>query len=107
MSVENIPFSMSTTFLLTLPDNEFFKLVKYFASNGKYFTCTFIKQDDELRSLCGRTGVWKHLNGTGLNYNPSNYHNIIVWETHKKQYRTVKTDSLLTFKQGQIQIKRK
>jgi len=97
---------MNTTILLTLPDKEFFKLVKYFASNGKYFTCTFVKQNDELRSLCGRTGVYKFTSGIGLNYNPSNFHNIIVWETHKRQYRTVKTDSLLTFKQGQIQIRK-
>ena len=92
------------TVQLTLPDKEFFKLMKTFMSNGKYFTCTFIKQDGELRKLMGRCGVWKFTNGVGLNYKPSDYHNIIVWEVRKQQYRTIKTDELLTFKQGSIQL---
>ena len=97
---------MNITTLSTLPDETFFRLIKMIARNGKYFTCTFTKQNGEVRKMTGRTGVGKYVNGGGLPYKPATYRNLVVWEVRKRQYRQIKTDEIISFKQGDVYIQR-
>ena len=73
--------------------------------NGKFVRVVFIKQNGQERTIVGRTGVNKHVNGRGLSYDPAERGMIVIWETTKKNrrdekdkgYRMVKIRSLIEF----------
>ena len=97
---------------ITADNNTMFNMVNLYASNGRFFTAKFIKQDGTARTITGRTGVKKHTRGTGVKYDRARLHHIIIFETGAgnspipMQYRTICTDRLFYFKQGRVIIKR-
>lgn len=95
-------------------DHAFFQTVRHLAQNGRFFTATFIKKDNTIRTMTVRTGVKAFLKAGAKkrNHNPSDHHNLIVFEVGSgcspipNQYRTIPVDRLLTFKQGDTFIER-
>ena len=59
-------------------------------SDGKFFSVNITKDDGTKRTITARYGVKKHLTGKGLKYDPSRVFNVIVYDIHKKGYRTIK-----------------
>lgn len=72
------------------------------AEDGKTVTVTFIKRTKdketgkvgERRVLNGRLGVKKHLKGGVLNYTPSDYNLLTIFDMQKKAYRCISLDSV-------------
>jgi len=63
-------------------------------SNGRVFTVVFKKKDGSDRKMNCRIGVTKHVNCTGLAYNPANYDLIPVFDMQVKNYRMVNLDTV-------------
>lgn len=61
--------------------------------SGKIFSCEFIKKDDSIRRLNGRTGV-KPKKGGKLGYIPSDQGYINVFDFKVMDYRTVNIQTL-------------
>lgn len=72
-------------------------------SNGRIFTCEFIKKDGSLRKLNGRTGVRKELAGTGLAFSPQSRGMEVVYDLRAQGYRMVAIDKMVSFKCGGLQ----
>lgn len=70
---------------------------------GRIFSAEFTKKDGTVRKIVCRCGVSKDLRGGELTYNPSTYNNLIVWDLHKKSYRTIKFDNLRNIKYNGIE----
>jgi hypothetical protein len=68
------------------------------ATNGKFFSVSFIKKDGTTRKMTARLGVKKNLKGVGLKFNPSEKNLIVVFDIHKKAYRMINLLTILTFK---------
>ena len=58
-------------------------------SEGKMLNLKTIKDNGELRSLTGRTGVRKGTNGVGLKFDPSEKGLIVMWDKDIKEHRMV------------------
>jgi hypothetical protein len=68
------------------------------ATNGKFFSVSFIKKDGTERKMTARLGVKKDIKGVGLKFNPSERNLIVVFDIHKKAYRMINLSTILTFK---------
>lgn len=68
------------------------------ATNGKFFSVSFIKKDGTTRKMTARLGVKKNIKGVGLKFNPSEKNLIVVFDVHKKAYRMINLSTILTFK---------
>ena len=63
-------------------------------SEGKMLNLKTIKDNGELRSLTGRTGVRKGTNGVGLKFDPSEKGLIVMWDKDIKEHRMVWKDNI-------------
>jgi hypothetical protein len=68
------------------------------ATNGKFFSVSFVKKDGTTRRMTARLGVKKDIKGVGLKFNPSERNLIVVFDIHKKAYRMINLSTILTFK---------
>jgi hypothetical protein len=68
------------------------------ATNGKFFSVSFIKKDGTTRKMTARLGVKKDIKGVGLKFNPTERNLIVVFDIHKKAYRMINLSTILTFK---------
>lgn len=62
--------------------------------NGRFFTCAFVKKDGSKRILNGRSGVKRYVKGVGMSYVPADKGLATVFDTQKREYRSIKTDSV-------------
>ena len=72
----------------------------------KFFGVTFTKKDGTLRKMVARLKVTKGVNGKGMNHNPADHGNMIVWDLKKKAYRTIKLEKIqeLRFRGAKIKL---
>lgn len=70
--------------------------------NGRFFTVDYILKSGNVRKLNGRTGVIKYLKG-GTNPNKSKLA-LFVWDTRKKDYRTVNLDTIMAIRANKMSI---
>ena len=68
------------------------------ATNGRFFSVSFIKKDGTERKMTARLGVKKDIKGVGLKFNPTERNLIVVFDIHKKAYRMINLSTILTFK---------
>tara|TARA_B100001093_G_scaffold170426_3_gene163306 strand:+ start:9117 stop:9371 length:255 start_codon:yes stop_codon:yes gene_type:complete len=68
-------------------------------TKGKFFTVNFIKKDGSKRHMLARTGVKKYLKG-GESPAKNRDNMIVVFDVHKRAYRMINLDTLLSFKCG-------
>ena len=68
------------------------------ATNGRFFSVSFIKKDGSERKMTARLGVKKNIKGVGLKFNPTERNLIVVFDIHKKAYRMINLSTILTFK---------
>ena len=71
---------------------------KILATNGKFFSVSFIKKDGSERKMTARLGVKKDIKGVGLKFNPSERNLIVVFDIHKKAYRMINLSTIFKFK---------
>ena len=76
-----------------------FDLLTKATKSGNIFGATFVKKNTfnkvkEYRSGAFRGGVKIGVTGKGLNYDPSKFHNVIVWDMNKNGFRTIKAENL-------------
>lgn len=68
------------------------------ATNGKFFSVSFVKKDGTKRKMTARLGVKKDIKGVGLKFNPSERNLIVVFDIHKKAYRMINLSTIFKFK---------
>jgi hypothetical protein len=68
------------------------------ATNGKFFSVSFIKKDGTTRKMTARLGVKKNIKGVGLKFNPTEKNLIVVFDVHKKAYRMINLLTIFKFK---------
>lgn len=68
------------------------------ATNGKFFSVSFIKKDGTERRMTARLGVKKDIKGVGLKFNPSERNLIVVFDIHKRAYRMINLSTIFKFK---------
>jgi hypothetical protein len=68
------------------------------ATNGRFFSVSFIKKDGTERKMTARLGVKKDIKGVGLKFNPSERNLIVVFDIHKKAYRMINLSTIFKFK---------
>ena len=68
------------------------------ATNGKFFSVSFIKKDGTERKMTARLGVKKDIKGIGMKYDPSERNLIVVFDIHKKAYRMINLSTIFKFK---------
>lgn len=68
------------------------KLIK--ATNGAFFSVSFVKVDGTLRDMTCRLGVKKGLTGKGMAYDPSENGLLPVFDVNKKDYRMIRLDTI-------------
>lgn len=64
------------------------------ASNGRFFTVSFIKKDGSIRVLNGRIGVEKYLKGGECTLDRASF--LIVYDVQSKGYRAINRDTIQT-----------
>lgn len=74
------------------------ELINQLRDNGKFFSITFVKKDGTIRKMVAKFGVKTGVTGKGMNYNPLNYGNYVVYDTHKRWFRTFNIDRVLQVK---------
>jgi hypothetical protein len=67
-------------------------------TNGRIFSVTFVKKDGTIRKMTARLGVKKDLKGVGLKFNPSERSLVVVFDMHKRAYRMINLQTIITFK---------
>ena len=67
-------------------------------TNGLIFSVTFVKKDGTIRKMTARLGVKKDLKGVGLKFNPSERSLVVVFDMHKRAYRMINLQTIITFK---------
>ena len=75
---------------------EMVKMVK--SSQGRWFSCTFIKKDGSMRVMNGRIGCHKGIKGVGRKFQKENL--VTVFDAQAKEYRMINVDTMLTFQCG-------
>ena len=75
---------------------EMVKMVK--SSQGRWFSCTFIKKDGPMRVMNARIGCQKGIKGVGRNFKKENL--VTVFDAQAKEYRMINVDTMLTFNCG-------
>jgi len=69
-------------------------------TNGKIFSCIYLKKDGSVRAMTCRLGVTKHLKGTGKpKHNPTNSY-VTVWDIAKRSYRIINLNTMFSIKTG-------
>lgn len=68
------------------------------ATNGRFFSVSFIKKDGTERKMTARLGVKKDIKGVGLKFNPTERNLIVVFDIHKKAYRMINLSTIFKFK---------
>lgn len=71
-------------------------------TSGKFVSVDFRKANGTMRTITGRVGVRKHVNGKGMSYDPTTRGLVVIWEATKsnrkdendKGYRMVKLISV-------------
>ncbi len=63
-------------------------------SNGKFVTIKFVKKDNTVRVLNGRTGVTKHLKGGVSTVDTDKY--LVVYDNVAQGYRCVNKDTIVS-----------
>ena len=71
-------------------------------STGRFVTVKFIKKDGSIRTINGRTGVKKHLNG-GYNYNDTNKY-LTIYDVVEKGYRNINYDTIMSINCDRIHL---
>jgi hypothetical protein len=75
--------------------------VRKIVSGGKFFSVEFIKRTDgQRRLMLARTGVKAGLTGEGGAYDPEKHNLLVVYDVHKKAYRSIPTDSITYLRSG-------
>ena len=75
---------------------EMVKMVK--SSQGRWFSCTFIKKDGSMRIMNARIGCHKGIKGVGRKFQKDNL--VTVFDAQAKEYRMINVDTMLTFQCG-------
>jgi len=79
--------------------------------SGKFFSCKFVKQNGEIRTLRGRTGVRKYIDkngecqtikGVGMKFKPKDMGYRVVLDLDKKEYRMINTITLIEFNREKV-----
>ncbi len=79
--------------------------------SGKFFSCKFVKQNGEVRTLRGRTGVRKYIDkngncqtikGVGMKYKPKDMGYRVVLDLDKREYRMINTITIVEFNKQPI-----
>jgi hypothetical protein len=65
-------------------------------SQGKFFSCQFVKLNGEVRQMTARLGVKKYLKGGKSNVDSSKY--ITVFEPSSGSYKNINRDSIMSVK---------
>ena len=81
--------------------DEMVKMVK--STQGKFFSCTFIKKDGSMRVMNARIGCHKGVKGIGRNFKKENL--VTVFDAQAKEYRMVNVDTLQQFSCGNFSWK--
>ena len=81
--------------------DEMVKMVK--STQGKFFSCTFIKKDGLKRVMNARIGCHKGVKGIGRKFQKENL--VTVFDAQAKEYRMVNVDTMLTFRCGKFNWK--
>ena len=68
------------------------------STNGRFFSCTFIKKDGTKRVMNGRIGCHKGVKGVGRKFSTPNL--VTVFDAKAKEYRMINVDTMLTFNCG-------
>ena len=68
------------------------------ATNGRFFSVSFIKKDGSERKMTARLGVKKNIKGVGMKYDPLERNLIVVFDIHKKAYRMINLLTIFKFK---------
>lgn len=71
------------------------------STRGKFFVCSFVKKNGEHRRMVARLGVRKYLRG-GENMLAGHPHLVTVWDTEKRDYRCINTNTVTGFKCGKL-----
>ena len=71
------------------------------ASNGHFFTVTFIKKDGTIRTMNCRTGVRKHAKGGSNGLDASKF--FTVFDVQRKAYRAINKDTVLAVRVGGVE----
>lgn len=77
------------------------KVIKFIHdTNGRFFSVSFIKKDGSARNMTARLGVRKGIKGTGTYSHTGDIHrnNMTVWDTAKRNFRTVPLDRIIWIK---------
>lgn len=72
--------------------------LKRMIPKGKIFSVTFTKRNGETRKMCCRTGVVQEIKGTGMAYNAAERGILTVFDMSKKNYRSIRSDSIQSIK---------
>ena len=75
---------------------EMVKMIK--SSQGRWFSCSFIKKDGSMRVMNGRIGCHKGIKGVGRKFQKENL--VTVFDAQAKEYRMINVDTMLTFNCG-------
>tara|TARA_R100000152_G_C6741283_1_gene165058 strand:+ start:52 stop:354 length:303 start_codon:yes stop_codon:yes gene_type:complete len=70
------------------------------SSNGKIFSCLFLKKDGTFRAMNCRLGVTKGIKGTGKPIHNSTNSYMTVYDMMKKNYRVINLDTLELLEMG-------
>ena len=73
-------------------------------TNGKFFTCFFVKKDGTLRKMTARVGVKKGLANNGF-VREEKENLICVYDITAKGYRMINLSTLKSFKCGKLEYK--
>ena len=70
---------------------------KILATNGRFFSVSFIKKDGTERRMTARLGVKKGIKGVGLKFDPSDHNLMVVYDIHKRAYRMINLSTIFKF----------
>lgn len=66
--------------------------------NGRFFSITFVKRDNTIRKLNGRTSVKKYVTGEGLKFDPATRNLLGVFDVQIGEYRFVNANTVISIK---------
>ena len=65
---------------------------------GKIFSATFEKKDGTIRTINCRRDVKKGVKGVGMSFDPMSKGLLVVYDMHRKGFRTINLDKLIEAK---------
>jgi len=68
------------------------------SSNGRIFSCEFVKKDKTLRHMVCRIGVQKGVNGKGLTFDPLEKGLKPVYDMQKQAWRMINLETTIALK---------